>query len=182
MPFKAEIIEKYFNVRLSTGVKFPLFYVVKFIAFWSFGMMPNNPDQSLRHRNEPHMVLESSYWYPVLVFCLSSVSLVSHSLFGPPSPHQWNTADSFLWLTRVAYENYGRKVYGRCTCTVPYWMEAWILEFSRLVGISTSASFKPCDSGKPLSLYLRLWFRGWENRLSSLALWRLNQTVHAKYT
>lgn len=88
MPFKVEIIEKYFNVRLSTGVKFPLFYVVKFITFWSFGMTPKDPDQSLMHRNEPHVVLESSYWHPVLVFCLSSVSLVGYSLFGPPFPHQ----------------------------------------------------------------------------------------------
>lgn len=54
MPFKVEIIEKYFSVRLSTGLKFPLFYIVKFIALWSLGMVLNDPDQSLRHRNEPH--------------------------------------------------------------------------------------------------------------------------------
>lgn len=31
--FKVEIIEKYFEIRLSTAVKFPLFKIAKFITF-----------------------------------------------------------------------------------------------------------------------------------------------------
>lgn len=73
MPFKVEIIKKYFDVRLNTGVKFPVFYVVKFIAFWSFELVLNDPDKTIRHRNQPHAVLELGYWHsvpPFIIICL----------------------------------------------------------------------------------------------------------------
>lgn len=109
MPFKVEIIENYFGARLNTGGKSPPFYVVKFIAFWCSGMVLNDPDKTIRHRNEPHAVLELSYWsiYLFIIICLpvkSQPPLVLSLLVSEIVQR------AFCDLTKVSYENYSRKL------------------------------------------------------------------------
>lgn len=75
-----------------------------------------------------------------------------------------------------------------CISTVPYGMKVWIPESSIAWLEFLPLPPSSCVTlGKVLSLYLRLWFRGWEIDSPSQregefnSLWKLNQTLHAKH-
>lgn len=157
MTLKVEIIEKYFEARLSTAVKFPLFLYSP--IHWLLAL--NGLDKIFKAQKWASCSLRAELLaFSTYLLLISSVSLVSHSLFGPQSLHQWNNADSFLWVKKVGYENYTRKFSGMCRLAV---VKSSTLESDHL-GWNFYLCFLQAmqNNSRGLSLSPRFWSRRWQ--------------------